>query len=63
MWTIIWTTTCSVKCNNWVLYTQWNLINNRESLLNNHRKIVRDKLQSRDYSWCKIRVVQRTSQW
>ena len=59
MTTIIGTTTCSL-----IQASRFNSMNDRESLHNNHRKIVRDKLQSRDYSWCKIKiVVQWTSQW
>jgi len=57
------TTTCTIKYNNWVVYTQWNLMNDKEALSNNHRQTVRNKLKSRNYSWCKIKkVVQGTSQ-
>ena len=44
--------------------SKFNSINDKEALWNNHRKNVKEKLQSRNYSWCKIkRVIHSTIQW
>lgn len=56
---IIGTTTCTL-----LQASKFNTMNDKETLFSNHRKEVKNKLQSRNYSWCKIRrVVSNTIQW
>ena len=59
MSTIIGTTTCTL-----LQASKFNSMNDREALSNYNRKNVKEKLKSRNYSWCKIRrIVPGTIQW